>query len=144
MFEELTVLVEVFDGVGVVGAWALHELVEAVGLDLLGLLACMIGHDDQSGVGWSAPILLVLFAPLCGEALILVLALELDLVPASTKDRSDRLLVGGMVRGDVEHVMGGTGLQTTKLVDQGLIGCSGEEWADDVRVNDIKKGVASF
>jgi hypothetical protein len=132
------------DGVGVVGAWALHELVEAVGLDLLGLLACMIGHDDQSGVGWSAPILLVLFAPLCGEALILVLALELDLVPASTKDRSDRLLVGGMVRGDVEHVMGGTGLQTTKLVDQGLIGCSGEEWADDVRVNDIKKGVASF
>ena len=30
MFEELTVLVEVFDGVGVVGAWAIHELVEVV------------------------------------------------------------------------------------------------------------------
>ena len=26
-FEELVVLVEVFDGVGVVGAWAIHELV---------------------------------------------------------------------------------------------------------------------
>ena len=28
--EELVVLVEVFDGVGVVGAWAIHELVEVV------------------------------------------------------------------------------------------------------------------
>ena len=30
MFEELVVLVEVFDGLGVVGAWAIHELVEVV------------------------------------------------------------------------------------------------------------------
>jgi len=30
MFEELIVLVEVFDGVGVVGARAIHELVEVV------------------------------------------------------------------------------------------------------------------
>ena len=30
MFEELTVLVEVFDGVGVVGARAIDELVEVV------------------------------------------------------------------------------------------------------------------
>ena len=29
-FKELIVLVEVFDGVGVVGAWAIHELVEVV------------------------------------------------------------------------------------------------------------------
>ena len=29
-FEELIVLVEVFDGVGVVGAWAIHEFVEVV------------------------------------------------------------------------------------------------------------------
>ena len=29
-FEELAVLVEVFDGVGVVGAWAIHEFVEVV------------------------------------------------------------------------------------------------------------------
>ena len=28
--EELAVLVDVFDGVGVVGAWALHELVKVV------------------------------------------------------------------------------------------------------------------
>ena len=29
-FEELAVLVEVFDRVGMVGAWAIHELVEVV------------------------------------------------------------------------------------------------------------------
>ena len=74
----------------------------------------------------------------------MVLALGLALVLASTKNRSDHLLVGGMVRGDVEHVAGGMGLQTAKLVDQGLTGCPGEESADDVCINDIRKGVASF
>ena len=44
--EEFTVLIEVLDGVGIVGAWTLHELVEVVGLAQLGLLAHMIGHDD--------------------------------------------------------------------------------------------------
>ena len=127
-----------------VGVWTLHELVKVVGLALLGLLAHTIGCDDQSGVGRSAPILLVLFAPLCGGALVLVIALGLALVPTSTKDSSDRLLAGGVVRGDVEQVAGGSGLQTAKLMDQGLRGCPGEERADDVRINDIKKGVASF
>ena len=73
---------------GVVGAWTLHELVEVVGLALLGLLARVIVHSDQSRVGRSAPILLVLFAPLRGGALVLVLALGLALVLASTKDCS--------------------------------------------------------
>ena len=126
-FEELVVLVEVLDGVSVVGAWALHELVEVVGLALLGLLACTIGHDDQSKVGRSASILLVLFVPLHGGALILVLTLGLALVLASTKDHSDRLLAGGVVHGDVEQVTGGPGLQIAKLVDQGLAGCPGED-----------------
>ena len=99
-----------FDGIGIVGAWTLHELVEVVGLALLGLLAHIIGHSDQSGVGRSAPILLVLFAPLCGRALILVLALHLALVPAFVEDRSGCLLARGMVCGDVEQVVGGTGL----------------------------------
>ena len=47
-----------------------------------------------------------------------------------------------MVSGDVEQVVGGTGLQATKLVDQGLPGRPGEECADDVRVDDIREGVA--
>ena len=49
-----------------------------------------------------------------------------------------------MVSGDVEQVAGGTGIQAAKLVDQGLIGRSGEECADNVHVDDIKEGVASL
>ena len=79
-----------------------EEAVKVVELALLGLLAHVKGHGDQSRVGRSAPILLVLFAPLCGGALVLVLTLGLALVPASAKNCSDRLLTGGMVRGDIE------------------------------------------
>ena len=113
-----------------------------VKLAVPGLLARTISHGDQSGVGRSAPILLVLFAPLCGRALVLVLALGLALVPAPVEDRSDRLLAGGMIHGNVKHVTGGTGLQAAKLVDQGLTGCPGEECVNDVSVDDIRKGVA--
>ena len=105
------------DGVGVVGARALHELVEVVRQALLGLFAHAISLGDQRGVGRSASILLVLFAPLCGGALILVLTLGLAIVLASTKVCFDCLLVGGVVRGDVEQVVGGMGLQAAKLVD---------------------------
>ena len=142
--EEFTVLVEVLDRVGMVGACALHKLAEVVRLALLGLLAHAISHGEQRGVCRSAPILFVHFAPLRGGALILVLTLGLALVPASAKNCSDRLLTGGMVRGDVEQVTGGSGLQTAELVDQGLTGCPGEEHVDDVCINDIRKGVASF
>ena len=64
--EELAILAEVFDGVGVVGARALHELIEVTQKVLLGLLARVIGRGDQCGVGRSAVILSVLF-PLCVE-----------------------------------------------------------------------------
>ena len=84
MFEELAVLVEVFDGVGMVGAWAIHELVEVVRHALLGLLAHAISCGDQRGVGRSAPILFVLLAPLRGGALILVLVLGLAFVQVTS------------------------------------------------------------
>ena len=74
----------------------------------------------------------------------MVLALGLTLVPASTKDRSDHLLTGGVVHGDIEQVARGSGLQTAKLVDQGLAGYPEKERADDGRIDDIRKGVASF
>ena len=48
------------------------------------------------------PILLVLLTPLCGGALILLFALVLAFVLVSIEDRSDRLLTGGMVSGNVE------------------------------------------
>ena len=72
----------------------------------------------------------------------MVLVLGLALVPASVEYYSDRLLAGGVVRGDVEQIVGGTGLQAAKLVNQGLAGCPTEECADDVRIDDIRKGVA--
>ena len=72
----------------------------------------------------------------------MVLTLGLASVPASVEDRSDRLLIGGVVCGDIEHVAGGMGLQVAKLMDQGLTGCPREECADDVRVDNIRKGVA--
>ena len=130
------------DGVGMVAAWTLHELVEVVGLALLGLLARMIGRGDQGWVGRSSSILLVLLAPLCGGAFALVLVLGLTPVPAIAKGCSDRLLTGGLVHYDVEQVAGGTGLHTAELVDQGLTGCPREECADDVRVDNVRKGVA--
>ena len=74
----------------------------------------------------------------------MVRSLGLAFVPASVEDRSDCLLIGGMVSGDVEQIAGGTRLQTAKLVDQGLVGRPGEECADDVRVDDIRERVASL
>ena len=64
MFEELAVLEEVLDGVGMVGAWTVHELVEVVRQPLLGLLARAISRDDHRGVVRSVPILFVFLAPL--------------------------------------------------------------------------------
>ena len=127
-----------------VGAQAIYELIEVVRQALLGLLAHAISHGDQGGVGRSAPILLVLFAPLHGGVPVLILALGLAFVPASIEDCSDRRLAEGVVSGDIERVTGGIGLQAAKLVDQGLAGHPGEECPDDVHVDDIRKGVASF
>ena len=83
MLEELAVLVEVFYRVVMVGAWALYKLVEVARRALLGLRARMISHGDQRRVGWSAVILSVLFPPLCGGALVLILTLGLALALTS-------------------------------------------------------------
>ena len=80
--EELVVLVEMVDGIVVVGAWALHELVKVARRVLLGLSAHVIRYGDQRGVGRSAVILSVLF-PLCVGALVLILALGLTFAVAS-------------------------------------------------------------
>ena len=74
-------------------------------------------RGDQRGVVRSAPILFVLLAPLCGGALVLLLALGLAFVLTSVEDRSDHLLTRGVVGGDVEQVVGGMGFQAAKLVD---------------------------
>ena len=125
-----------------VGAWTLHEFVEVVGLALLGLLTRPINHGDQGWVGRSALILLALLPLLYRGDPSLVLALGLALAPTTAEDRLNCLLAGGVVRGDVKQVVGGMGLQTAKLVGQGLTGCPREECADGIRVNNIRKGVA--
>ena len=71
-----------FDGVGVVGGQALHELVEVAQKVLLGLLARVISRGDQRGVGRSAVILSVLFPPLHGGAFVLIAALGLAFASA--------------------------------------------------------------
>ena len=107
MPEELTILVEVLDGIGMVGAGAIHELAEVVRQALLGLLAHAISHGDQHGVGLSASILLVLLAPLGGGALVLVLTHGIALVLVSIEDCFNHLLAKGMVRGNIKQVAGG-------------------------------------
>ena len=74
----------------------------------------------------------------------MVHVLGLAFVLASVEDCSDHLLVRGVVSGDVDQVTGGSGLQASKLVDQRLTGCPGEECVDDVRVDDIREGFASL
>ena len=87
--EELAVLVEVFDGVVMVGARALHEIMEVARRVLLGLCARVIGCGDRREVSQLAAILSVLFSPLRGGALVLILALGLTFVVASVEARWD-------------------------------------------------------
>ena len=88
-----------FDGIVVVGARALHELVKVARRVLLGLSARVIRRGDQRGVGRSAVILSVLFPPLRGGALVLILALGLALALASVGARWGRRLLGVLDKG---------------------------------------------
>ena len=65
-FEELTILIDVLDGVGVVGAWTLHELVEVDGLALLGLLAAWSATATKAGLAGRRRSFLF-FLPFCVE-----------------------------------------------------------------------------
>ena len=71
-----------FDGIVVVGARALHELVKVARRVLLGLSARVIHRGDQRRVGRSAAILSILFSLLRGGALVLILALGLTFAVA--------------------------------------------------------------
>ena len=75
------------DGIVVVGARALHELVKVARRVLLGLSARIICCGGQCGVGRSTAILSVLLSPLCGGALVLILVLGLTFVAALVEAR---------------------------------------------------------
>ena len=70
-----------------VGARALHELMKVAQRILLGLSARVIRRGDQRGVGRSVAILYVLFSPLHGGALVLILVLGLTFTVASVEAR---------------------------------------------------------
>ena len=75
------------DGIVVVGARAIHELVKVSRSVLLGLRAQLIGRSDRRGVGRSAAILSILFSPLRGGAFVLILAFGLTFAVASVEAR---------------------------------------------------------
>ena len=86
MFKELAVLVEMFDGVGVVGAWVVHELVEVVRQSLLGLLARAISSATNAVLSDRRRSFLF-FLPLCVEgpsSWSMCLALPLSRPPLKT------------------------------------------------------------
>ena len=88
-----------FDGVVMVGAWALHEIVEVAQRVLLGLTARVICRDGQCRVGRSAAILFVLLCPLCGGAFVLILALGLAFASAFVGARRERRSLDALVKG---------------------------------------------
>ena len=75
------------DGIVVVGARALHEIVEVARKVLLGLRAHVIGCGDRHKVSRLAAILSVLFSPLRGGALVLILAFGLSFAVALVEAR---------------------------------------------------------
>jgi hypothetical protein len=99
-------------------------------------LARLVGRCDRIGVGaTSVPLCLLLR---CGGTLILLRPPGLSYGSAIGEDHPDHLLAGGLVRGNVQELAGGAQLSTTELANEGLVGGSSEERADDVYVDDVR------
>ena len=75
------------DEIVVVGARVVHELVKVARRVLPGLCACVIGRGDRREVGQLAAIVSVLFSPLRGGALVLILAPGLTFVTVPVEAR---------------------------------------------------------
>jgi hypothetical protein len=117
-----------------IGAWLIQELLEVVVVALP--LACSVGRCDCVGVGATLvpPLPLILH---CGGALVLLCTLGLSHGPTIGEDCPDRLLAGGVVRGDVQELTGGAWLSTTELMNEGPAGGPDEERTGNVCINDI-------
>ena len=86
------------DGIVMVGARALHELVKVARRVLLGLCARVIGHGNRRGFSGQQRSFLF-FSPLRGGALVLILALGLTFVAASVEARWERRLLERLDKG---------------------------------------------
>ena len=82
-----------------VGAQAFHELVVVSRSVLLGLRARVIGRGDRHRVSRSAAILSILFSPLHGGALVLILVLGLTFAMASIEAWWERRLLEVLGKG---------------------------------------------
>ena len=114
-----------------VGARALHELVEVARRVLLGLLARVVSRGDQRGVGRSAAIFFVLFTLLRGGALILILALGLAIASTSVGALRERCSLDMSDKGPWSRVIRARTPVVWPTAARGvcfttLNGCSGE------------------
>ena len=79
----------------------------------------MIRRGDQRRVGQSATILSILFSPLCGGALVLILALGLTIVAASVEARWEWRLLEQLDKGPWSQAVGaGTPVDATRVLVQ--------------------------
>ena len=67
------------------------------------------------------------------------MSFRLRRVMVPLEDSPDRLLVGGIVGGDLQELVRGARLLAPQFADQGLSVRSAEEHADDVVVNDARQ-----
>ena len=87
------------DGIVVVGARALHEIMEVARRVLQGLRARVIGCGDRREVSRLSVILTILFSPLRGGALVLILVLGLTFAAASVEAWCERRLLEVLDKG---------------------------------------------
>jgi len=107
------------DGIVVVGAWALHEIVEVARRVLLGLHARVIGHGDRREVSRLAVIIYVLFLPLRGGALVLILVPGLTFVVAPVEAWHKRRLLGVLDKGPwFQTIRAGIPVDATRVLVQ--------------------------
>jgi hypothetical protein len=111
-------------------------------------LLAVSSSDKVVSHGFTLALLVLLIPPVVplgasvGALRFLILALPLILV--TTKDSTDRLLVGGIVGDDVHQFIGSDRGVAAQLSDQLLAGGSREKSHDDIRVGDIGKLSALF
>jgi hypothetical protein len=127
--EEFVILKLVLDGLAMVGARFLLELLEVIVVSLS--LDRLVGSCDCVGVREMPvpPLPLVLCY---GGALFLLRTFGLSHGLATGEDCPDCLLAGGMVCGDVLEITSGEWLSTAELVNEGIAGGPNQECTNDV------------
>jgi hypothetical protein len=104
-------------------------------------LAHVVSRRDRVGVG-ATPILLLPFFLALRRGPPPSPSLSIAFGPTVGEDHPDRLVAGGVVRGDVQELASGARLPAAKLVNDGLAGGPKEDCTDDICINDVREGIA--